>query len=414
MPGAEYTNGQDSDGCVVPPASEGQRIYQARIISSVSTSSHDHAFFARYDSLLKEIGSLSNAPAEMQRAQASYSEASSDVALQTSRLSNAKRTVEHYEYKLKVNNDSFFYHTPFQPSTWFRGGRKERISRSEAKRARWLAEVSSCSETLKSAQQSCLVCEGVVSEWSEKVSRRQRAEAEVDGMRSDVVGRNRSAELCRLDSLCDSTRSQRDGDAAVMQSLQRVESLVQRAQAMLSAAYQEELAAQRENAQAQRIAMYNDGGGLEQMKQMHRDRDRNRAAQSSQQAMALLREAFSVIPAAIYQRYPSFAAGIGQVPAPGVQGGDFRQARMMDYMGGGLGALVNDLSVGMDIQQDMSNISHCQQVVSQQLGQIRTLLGHYARDAGIMEQALAQQMQQQAAEASRIFEEVRRRADIRK
>lgn len=410
MPSAGYTNGPETDGSVVPPASEGPRIYQARIISSVSTSSHDHAFFARHDSLLEEVGSLSNATAEMQRAQASYSEAASEVALQTSRLSSAKRTVEHYEYKLKANNGSFFYHTPFQPSTWFRGGRKERISRSEAKRARWLAEVSSCSETLESAQQSCLVCEGVVSEWSEKVSRRQRAEEEVAGMRSDVVGRNRSAELCRLDSLCASTRSQRDGDAVVMQSLQRVESLVQRAHAMLSAAYQEELAAHRENTQAQRMAMYNDGGGLEQLKQMGRDRDRTRAAQSSQQAMALLREAFSAIPAAIYQRYPSIAAGIGQVPAPGVRAGDFRQARRMDYMGGGLGALVNDLSAGMDIEQDMRNISHCQQVVAQQLEQIRALVGHYARDAGIMEQTLTQLMQQQAAEASRIFEEVRLRA----
>mmetsp|Transcript_158 Transcript_158/g.472 ORF Transcript_158/g.472 Transcript_158/m.472 type:complete len:423 (+) Transcript_158:52-1320(+) len=410
-----FTNCQEVGGSVRSETPGGPTVVRARLVSSASAS-HSSQFFAHYDLLLQEIESLSDAPGEMDRAQAGHSSASSKVVDEAAKLNMAKISMEHYDYKLAKNRGSLIYRTPFQPSTWLRGGRKGRISRCEAKRHLCTSEVSRCTEAFKSAQQVCAAQEDIVNQWAGKVARKSSAEAEVASMRSDVVAKNRSAELSRLEGTCAAARVQRDEGKVTLESLTQMERLAQQAHAKLFEAYNKQLVAQGQHAEAERLALRGgSSSSLEQAAKMSRDRGVKEALQLAQEATSLLQEAFSVIPAAVCQVQPGLAARAG---GPGALGGPAGQgcwqAGGMFDIGAGFGAMLTGLSVGNDIQQNIKNIMNCERVLDQQLGKVKALVGIYERDVAVLEQSLAEYVHQLDIEASRIFDEVRFNASHRR
>jgi hypothetical protein len=229
-------------------------------------------------------------------------------------------------------------------------------------------------------------------------------------MRVDVVNKNATGQLSRVRREREQRQAHHDLDASALARLREVVALVQSAKHDFDEAFQWERRDQRDNQRAQFDARWDGGERWEQMDQYRRDQDMNAALMPARRGTQKLQQAFSMLPPVIYRRYSALAGGIGKVPIPNLERQDFGQDLMYDYMGGGIGALVNDWQAGGKIQRNMRVIEQCMQITSSQQGQLMALISQFEADIAQQRQTLSQLQVQEQTEETRIVDRARRTA----
>ena len=124
------------------------------------------------------------------------------------------------------------------------------------------------------------------------------------------------------------------------------------------------------------MAFFDGGGGFEEMEQIQRNQDMNRAMFKAREGTHSLRRAMDHLPRHHIHdgRHRDIAGNLGEVPLPNLEGQNFGRDLMMDWMGGGIGALMSDFSAGGKIKRNIAVIERCRDICSQQHGLIRVLL----------------------------------------
>ena len=373
-------------------------------------------FFSRYDQLAKFAESLSGVATQLTTATNSLQQTQSQLAQQQAALAhNVKETKINVDRIKCVSSHWFYGNTALQPQLWLRGGTKGKISRAEAKLAKFEEERPGLEAGIAQLQSVTLPpLQSEVNRLQALSNDKAGADNERAAMRERAVKSHPSPRLQYLNSTAEEWKVMLAFEQANSSILKEVGKLchqahdkynralqdLQQANNANQAAIREHRREQREEGQDAQLAAQR-----EAMDQQRRDRMMEQAARDADQAAGILTNAFAMVPAAVRQRYPAQCAQIGHVQVPLLSQTDFGN-KMMEFFGGGA-ELFAEFNSGNKIRRNMAIVNQCKSVAHSQEQTVRALEAQLLRDADEARRQLQLTTQHLEAEKDQIMAALR-------
>ena len=373
-------------------------------------------FFSHYDQLAKFAESLSGVANQLATATNSLQQAQSQLAQQQAALAhNVKETKINVDRIKCVSSHWFYGNTALQPQLWLRGGTKGKISRAEAKLAKFEEERPGLEAGIAQLQSVTLPpLQSEVNRLQALSNDKAGADNERAAMRERAVKSNPSPRLQYLNSTAEEWKVMLAFEQTNSSILKEVGKLchqahdkynralqdLQQANNANQAAIREHRREQREEGQDAQLAAQR-----EAMDQQRRDRMMEQAARDADQAAGILTNAFAMVPAAVRQRYPAQCAQIGHVQVPLLSQTDFGN-KMMEFFGGGA-ELFAEFNSGNKIRRNIAIVNQCKSVAHSQEQTVRALEAQLLRDADEARRQLQLTTQHLEAEKDQIMAALR-------
>ena len=373
-------------------------------------------FFSRYDQLAKFAESLSGVATQLTTATNSLQQTQSQLAQQQAALAhNVKETKINVDRIKCVSSHWFYGNTALQPQLWLRGGTKGKLSRAEAKLAKFEEERPGLEAGIAQLQSVTLPpLQSEVNRLQALSNDKAGADNERAAMRERAVKSHPSPRLQYLNSTAEEWKVMLAFEQANSSILKEVGKLchqahdkynralqdLQQANNANQAAIREHRREQREEGQDAQLAAQR-----EAMDQQRRDRMMEQAARDADQAAGILTNAFAMVPAAVRQRYPAQCAQIGHVQVPLLSQTDFGN-KMMEFFGGGA-ELFAEFNSGNKIRRNIAIVNQCKSVAHSQEQTVRALEAQLLRDADEARRQLQLTTQHLEAEKDQIMAALR-------